>query len=116
MEPKDSRTDEKLTTEQGDRILKNPEEEIPKIAKELYPTNKEEQEEFTEDLKKTIMVIGGGECADFVVDNKDIKVEQIERISENPKKEAPKIAKELYPDDKKAQKAFLKYVFDKFTS
>jgi len=79
---------ENLEDEQLERMSKSPQKEIPKVAKELYPRDKDKQESFIKDIQDT--------QAEF------------ERILASPEDEIPKIAQERYPDDTEKQNEFIK--------
>jgi hypothetical protein len=53
MEEKESN----LTEDQFERILKDPEEETPKVAKELYPNDTKSQKDFVEDISNAVETI-----------------------------------------------------------
>ncbi len=114
MENENKNSGENLTEEHFERILSDLEGETPKVAKELYPDDLEEQENFTENIYKAAMLMGGGKDSDLVEKEGDLNTKQIKRILENPKEEGKRVAKELYPKDKAKQKDFLDYVLENF--
>ena len=116
MENENKNSGENLTEEHFERILKDLEGETPKVAKELYPDEPKEQENFIENIYKTAMLMGGGKDADLIEKESNIHTKQVERILENPTEEGKKVAKELYPDDLEKEKDFLNYITETFKS
>ncbi len=116
MEKEDKKAEESLTEEHIERILSDLEGETPKVARELYPDNSKEQENFIENIYKTAILMGGAKDADLIEKEAKIHTKQIERILENPIEEGKKVAKELYPDNLEKEKDFLNYILEIFES